>query len=235
MKRLFFALLSIAGLSASAQTVDEVIQKYNDAMGGLDAFNKVASAKMTGTVTVQGTDFPLTVQMINGKAMRTDVAVMGQSVTNVYKDGKGWKINPFMGAETATDVEGAELNDFKNQASLAGGLMDYKSRGNQVELLGQEDVEAVKTFKIKLTSKDDGRVSTFYISTANYMLVKSLSSREMQGQTVEVETFYSDMKDFAGLKFFMSRSQKIDGLEFQAIKLSNVELNVPIDDKIFNK
>ena len=49
-------------------------------------------------------DLPLTVQIINGKAVRSDVEAMGKSIINSYKDGKGWKINPFTGIETVTDM-----------------------------------------------------------------------------------------------------------------------------------
>ncbi len=233
MKKLLFAFFSLAVVTAQAQTVDDVIQKYTSAMGGLDAFNKVTSAKMTATVTVQGNDLPLTTQIINGKAMRTDVDVMGQSITNVYYNGKGWKINPFAGATTATEVTGAELNDFKAQASLVNHLMDYKARGHKVELLGQEDVDGIKTFKINLTSKDDGKITTFFINTTDYMLNKSIAKQDMMGQEAEVETYYTDIKDVNGLKFSMTRTKKIGGQDFQLIKFDKIELNVPIDEKIF--
>jgi hypothetical protein len=233
MKKLLFAVLSFVVVSAHAQTADEVIQKYTTNMGGLEAFNKITSAKMTGTVTTQGMDLPLTTQIINGKAMRTDAEVMGQSVTNCYFNGKGWKINPFQGAPTATEVTGNELNEFKNQSMLANPLMDYKARGHQVELQGQEDVSGIKAYKIKLTSKDDGKVSTYFISIADYTLIKSVATREFRGQELEVETYYSDIKEYGGVKFFMSRSQKMNGEEFQAIKFDKIELNVTIDEKIF--
>jgi hypothetical protein len=233
MKKLLVGVLSFAVVSAQAQPADAVIQKYTANMGGLDAFNKITSAKMTGTVTAQGMDLPLTTQIINGKAMRTDVVVMGQSITNCFNNGSGWKINPYQGAPTATEVTGAELNDFKAQSSLANQLMDYKARGHQVEMQGEETVEGIKTFKIKLTNKDDSKVTTYFLSIADYTLIKSVATREIQGQEMEVETFYSDIKEFGGVKFFMSRSQKIEGSEFQAIHFEKIELNVTIDEKIF--
>lgn len=235
MKKIFVGFLTFVSLFASAQTAEEIVQKYAAAMGGLDAFKKVQTAKITGSVTVQGMDLPLTVQIINGRAFRTDVEVMEQAVVNSYKDGKGWKINPFGGAETATDVEGTELIDFKAQANLASQLMDYKSLGHSIELLGQEDVEGVKTHKIKLTAKEDGRVSNYFISVADNLPVKVSSKREIQGNETEVETFFSNLKEFAGLKFFMSRDQKMAGQTMQSINYSNIELNVPVDEKIFNK
>ena len=233
MKKIFTILLSLAFFNVHAQTADEIIQKYSAAMGGLDNFNKVQSAKFTGTITAQGMDLTLTMQIINGKAMRSDVEVMGQSVTNAYKNGKAWKINPFAGAPSATEVTGAELNEFKAQSFLASQLMDYKARGYKVELLGQEDVDKVKAYKIKLTV-DDNKVNTYYIDAATSMLIKSVSTREMMGQELEVETYFSDIKDFGGIKFSMSRTQKANWEVFQEIHFDKVELNVPVDEKIFD-
>jgi hypothetical protein len=233
MKKLFFAVLSFAVVSAQAQSADEVIQKYSANMGGLEAFNKITSAKMTGTFSSQGQDFPLTTQIINGKAMRTDVDVMGQSVTNCYNNAKGWKINPYQGVLTATEVTGNELSDFKVQSSLANQLMDYKARGHLVEMLGEETVEGIKTFKIKLTNKDDGKATTYFIATADYTLIKSATDRTIQGQEMEVESYYSDLKEIGGVKFFMARSSRLEGQEFQNIKFEKIELNVAIDEKIF--
>jgi outer membrane lipoprotein-sorting protein len=234
MKKLFFALLGLAFISANAQTVDEVIQKYSENLGGLEAFNKIKTAKITANYTTQGMDLPMTIQIINGKAARTDVEAMGSAVIRSYKDGKAWTQNPFSGITNPTEVTGAEVSDYKSQSMLASALMDYKARGHLVELTGQADVEGVKTYKIKLTSKDDGKLTTYYISTKDYTLIKSESDREMQGQNVTIETSYSDLKDFNGAKFFMTRTQKINGEIFQTTTFTNIELNVAIDEKIFD-
>jgi hypothetical protein len=235
MKKILCAILSFAFVSANAQTADDIIQKYSKAMGGLAAFNAIKTMKTTGTITTQGVDLALTSQIINGKAVRSDVQAMGQSVINSYKDGKGWKINPFAGVTTITDMTPEELIDFKSQSMIANQLMDYKTRGHKVELQGQEDVEGVKTYKIKLTNKDDNKVTTYFISVTDNTIVKSVSTRQLQGQDIEIETFYSDIKDFNGLKFPMVRTQKMQGQVFQEIKIATIEFNVPIDEKIFDK
>ena len=235
MKKILCAILSFAFVSANAQTADDIIQKYSKAMGGLAAFNAIKTMKTTGTITTQGVDLTLTSQIINGKAVRSDVQAMGQSVINSYKDGKGWKINPFAGVTTITDMTPEELIDFKSQSMIANQLMDYKARGHKVELQGQEDVEGAKTYKIKLTNKDDNKVTTYFISVTDNTIVKSVSTRQLQGQDIEIETFYSDIKDFNGLKFPMVRTQKMQGQVFQEIKIATIEFNVPIDEKIFDK
>lgn len=235
MKKIFVAVLSLITVSAMAQSADEVIQKYSANLGGLDAFNKVKTVKMTGTFTQQSMDMPITTQLINNKAARTDVEVMGYQIINVYYNGSGWKQNHFAGVETPTEISGAELTDAKAQASLANNLMDYKNRGHKVEMAGQEDVEGVKCYKINLTSKDDNKVTAYYISTSDYTLIKSTSTRELQGQEYEFETFYSDIKEIGGLKFAMTRMQKVMDQVFATVKFDKIELNVAVDESIFKK
>ena len=234
MKKVLFGLLAFAALSARAQTADDIIQKYANAMGGLDNINKVKTVKMIGTVSAQGMDLPLTIQIINGKAMRSDVEVMGQKVTNSYKDGKAWKINPFAGASTATDATDVELKDMKAQSSIASQLMDYKARGYKVDLQGQEDVNGAKAYKIKLTEPDN-KESTYYIDATTFMPVKIIGKRNIMGQDMDVETFLSDPKDFGGVKFNTGIVQKAGGQTFQEIHFDKIELNAPVDEKIFDK
>lgn len=234
MRKILLAILTFTVVATHAQTVDEVIQKYSTALGGLDAFNALKTVSMTGNASVQGMDLPLTIQIINGKAMRSDVEVMGQKIINAYKDGKGWTVNPLTGATSPTEVSGAALFDLKGQSSIASSLMDYKARGNQVELRGQEDVEGVKCYKIKLTRKDDGKISTYFINASDYLPLKLVQSKELQGQDVEIESFYSDFKDFNGLKIPMTQIQKIQDQVLQEVKLTDIQFNIPIDDKIFD-
>jgi len=234
MKRIFVLFFAFAFITAHAQTVDEIVQKYANAVGGLDNFKKIKTAKFSGTASAQGNEFPLTVQIINGRAMRTDVEVMGQTITNAYKDGKGWKINPYAGAPTATDATSDELYEFKIQGSLTSQLMDYKDRGYKAELLGQEDVQGAKTYKIKLTT-DDNKTTTYFVDANTYALVKTIGMRSLMGQEMELETYYSEVKDVGNVKFSMMRSVQSGGQTIQEVHFDKIELDVPIDEKIFDK
>ncbi len=233
MKRMLLALLTIACLQATAQTAEDIIEKYAANLGGLDAFNKIKTMKMTGSVNAQGGEMPLTISVINGKAARTDVEAMGMQIISVYNNGTGWKQNPFAGAKTPTAVSGAELSELKSQCIIAPTLMNFKALGSKVELSGQEDVEGIKTYVIKLTAKESDRVTEYYIATNDYMLIKSSIEREIQGTKQKIETWYSDLKDFNGLKFYLTKMQKISGQVFQTSTLKTIEMDVPVDEKIF--
>lgn len=235
MKLFLTSLFGLFLFAAQAQTADEIVQKHAATMGGLEALNKVSTYKITGTVSAQGNDLPISIQVINGKAMRNEVEVMGQSVIMVYNNGTGWTINPFTGADMATDITGPQLTELKYQASLASNLIDYKNRGHQVEMAGQEDAEGIKSYKLKLTNKDDGKISFYFINATDYTLIKTVSTREIQGEEVEMETLYSDLKEFNGVKYFMTRVQKMNGEVFSEMHMDKFELNIPVDEAIFKK
>lgn len=235
MKKLMIAVLSLISASAFSQTADEIVQKYSAAIGGLDGFNKLTSAKMTGTVEIQGLSLPLTLQVLNNKGFRMDVDAMGQQVVTVFYNNEGWKLNPFEGAETATDLSENELKEFKSQATLANPLVDYKSRGHKVELIGQEKVEGVGCYHLKLTAKEDGKVTDYYIGSADYLVIKTVSKKSIQGADTDVETWYSNYKVFNGLTFAMTKTIKVNGNVTQEVNYTNIELNVAVDESIFKK
>lgn len=233
MKNFLLPLFILLTVAVQAQTTEEIIEKYTAACGGLEAFDKITSAKMSGSVSVQSSDFPITMEILNGKGMRMDVDAMGQTITNAYYNGKGWQVNPFQGISAPTEVNGSELLSMKSQASLANGLLDYKKRGHQVALEGQEKVEGVDTYKITLTHKEDGKKVSYFISATDFTLIKTSSTREIQGQQMQVENWYSDYKKFSGAKIAMHVIQKIDGQVSQEVSWNNIELGITIDTKIF--
>ena len=63
MKKIFVLLLALVLIKAHSQTVDEIVQKYEHAAGGLDNFKKIKTAKFSGTASVQQRQFPLTIQL----------------------------------------------------------------------------------------------------------------------------------------------------------------------------
>lgn len=234
MKQLFLSFLLLTGLTAAAQTPDEIVQQYSKAMGGLDAFKAVKTAKMTGTVNVQGMDLPLTIQVINGRAYLLQVEVMGQAVVNSYKDGKGWKLNPFGGAETPTDADPAELQDFKISSSLSNPLMNYQSEGHTLTAGGTGEVDGKKCNIILLNHKETGKTIQYFIGAADGLLYKTISVRDGGGQEVSIETEFADYKTVNGLLFAMTRRQQ-SPMGTQTISLTEVLLNVDIDEKQFDK
>jgi hypothetical protein len=227
IKLLLLALATITTSSINAQTVDEVIGKYLDAIGGKEKLSQVKSIYFENSMEVMGNSAPQKEYLIEGKGYKSEVDFNGMSIVNCYTDKSGWIINPMQGGSNAEAMPDALYKSGKTQIYLSGGLQDYAAKGYKAELAGKEG----DTFKIKLT---DGNNETYYfIDAKTYLLTKSVIKSEMMGQSVDVTTTYSDYKktDFG---ITLPHAKNIDMGMFQlAQKVDKVEVNKQIDPKIF--
>lgn len=233
MKRLLIALVSLIYISANAQTADEVISKYADKMGGIANFAKIKTAKLAGMIQMQGQEAAIEIKIVNGKASRIDLEVAGNQIVSAYANGKGWKINPFAGATTPTEVTGTELADLKSQSMVGSVLLNYKAGGYTAEYKGQEDHNGIKAHKIVLINPIDKKPTSYFINAADYTLIASITERDMMGQSMKVETVYSNPKIIKGLTFYTTRVQKAGGTDISSITLDKIELDQTIDATIF--
>ena len=230
MKSIKLLLLALAALTTSvvnAQTVDEIINKHVEAIGGKEKLNQVKSLYTENSMDVMGNSAPQKEYLIEGKGFKQEVEFNGSMIVNCYTDKGGWTINPMMGGTDAQAMPDAVYKSGKIMLYLNGGLFDYAAKGYKAELAGKDG----NTFKIKLS---DGNGETLYfIDANNYLLTKSIIKSEMMGQSVEVTTTYSDYKktDFG---IVLPYTKNIDMGMFQmAQKLNKVEVNKAIDPKIF--
>src|ERR671910_459658 len=105
MKKVFLtALITIsltgAAFIATAQTADEVIDKYIAAIGGKEKWKKIQSLKLDGAIEVQGLEIPFTMQAINNKGSRVDAEFQGNKIIEITTPTQGWSQNPLAGKTT---------------------------------------------------------------------------------------------------------------------------------------
>jgi hypothetical protein len=212
-----------------AQTADDIINKYINAIGGKDKLDQVKTVYMENTVQVMGNEGPSKTSVINGKAFRTESEVNGQKIIQVYTDKGGWQVNPFMGAATPTPLPDELYKQSKGQIDITGPLYNYAAKGNKVELQGKEG----NLYKLKVTNQDSVE-SNWFIDDATYFLVKMTKSGQMMGQSMEISISFSNFKksDF-GLSFPYTTEISYGGQFNITSPLTKVEINKTIDPAIF--
>jgi hypothetical protein len=233
MKKLKIGLLAIAAIisvqSIKAQTVDEVVDKYVTALGGKEKLLALKSVKMNGNLSVQGFDVGITVTVVNGVGSRNDISVPGMGEGfQVVNTTKGWSFMPFQGQASPEEIPAEQVKAQQGQLDLQGSLLNYKEKGNQLELLGKETVAGAECYKLKLTNKA-GKVSTLFIDAKTYYRVKSITKVTTPSGEEDMETSYTDFKPNAdGYVFPFSQTN-----ERGTIIFSSIETNKPVDEKIF--
>jgi hypothetical protein len=238
MKHLKFYLLSILTafvvFTANAQSVDDIINKHIDAIGGKDLLGKITSVYEEATLQVMGNEAPEIITIVNGKGFKSETEFNGQKIITVVTDKSGWVINPMAGASDPTAMPAEQLKGAKEQLFVAGPLLNYAANGYKAELQGQEKVGSVNAYKIKLTSKDSVE-AIYFIDPTTYYLIKETRHGNAMGQDVEITITPSNYKK---TDFGNTLPNNIDtdyGGQFQlTIVVKKVEINKAVDPKIFD-
>ncbi len=228
------ALTALLAPLAHAQTVDEIVAKYVQARGGLDKLKAVQSVRMTGRMTMgPGMEAPVMLEMVRPNKMRMEFTVQGMTGVQAYDGSTAWILMPFMGKKNPEAVPAEDAKRFEEQADMDGPLVDYKQKGNQVELMGKEPVEGTDAYKLKLTLKN-GSVRYLYIDAENFLEIRTESKRTVQGTEVEMVGTPGDYKKVDGVMYpFSLESGMKGGQQTNKMTIDSIAVNLTIDPTQF--
>ncbi len=237
MLRKFCLAVSLIGLATallSAQTVDDIIAKNVQARGGLGKIKSVQTIRSTGTMSMGGgMEAPGMMIQKRPDMARLEFTVQGLTAVQAYDGKTAWQIMPFMGKKDPEVMSADDEKDIEENADIDGPLVDYKSKGNKVELLGKEKVEGTDAYKLKITLKN-GDVITDYLDADSFLEIKQETKRMIRGSEQDVESSLGDYKEVNGLMFPFAMENGIKGSqEKEKLTISKIELNVPVDDSVF--
>jgi len=235
-RRLCFGVVAIAVLAPAvwAQTVDEIIAKNIQARGGMDKLKSVQSIKSTATMAMgPGMEAPGLLIQKRDNLARLEFTIQGLTAVQAYDGKNAWQIMPFMGKKDPELMSGDETKELQEMADMDGPLVDYKSKGNQVELLGKEKIEGTDAYKLKVSLKN-GDVQTNYIDADSFLEIKEETKRMVRGTEQVVESSIGDYKEVNGIIFPFAVESGVKGSqEKQKLTFTKIELNVPVEDSIF--
>ena len=236
MRFLKLAVLVLFSYAAtvSAQTVDEIIAKNVQAHGGMAKLKSIQSIRLTADFAMGGMQAGFTQVYKRPLKLRLDATVQQMILTQAYDGQNGWQVNPFTGKGAPEPMAGDDLKRIEEEADFDGPLLDYKQKGNTVQLIGKEKVDGADVYHLKVTLKS-GDIRNLFIDAGSFLIVKTVGKTSVQGTEVELETKFSDFRDVQGVKLpFSILQQAADGqIPDQKITFQKVEVNVPVEDGFF--
>lgn len=220
--------------AAHAQTLDEVLKKHFDALGGVEKLKTVQSRKATGTMAMgQGMEAPFTLEQKRPSKQRIEFNVQGMVGVQAFDGEKSWTLFPFMGQKNAEYASEEDSKNMRDDSDFDGPLMDYKTKGHTVELVGKEPVEGAEAYKLKVTLKS-GNVQYVFLDAETFLLVKQEAKVKRRGTEIDGETYFSDYKEVGGFMEPHVVEQGAKGMEQrQKMTFSKIEHNVALDDNRF--
>ena len=237
IKSISAAVLCLLPLPALAQTADEIVKKYLDARGGIDKIKAVRSERVTGHISfAPGVEGPFLLEFKRPLKLHMEATIQGHSLIRVY-DGQsaGWVINPFDEDKGTQPMSADDLSTISDESDFDGPLVDYKAKGNAVELTGKGEVEGKPVYKIKLTRKN-AEARVYYIDSSSFLVLQWDGVTRVEGKDIPIQNFLHDYREVSGLQFpFEVDTDFPESPHQRKFIIEKVELNPPIDDARFAK
>lgn len=220
--------------SLQAQSVDEIINKYVQAMGGKEKLKALKTVKISGKAEFgPGMSVPFNVYVKHKQAFRFEMTFQGLQMVQVATPDSGYYIEPFSGKKDPERMNAEMVKESKSQLDMTGPLVDYKEKGNTVELIGKEDMEGTETWKIKVTEKD-GDVSYHYLDAETFYELKETRKQKFEDKEVEGEVLYSNYKEVNGYVFpFTMEQREVGESKGQVMNYESIEINTKLDEELF--
>lgn len=231
MKKIFgtFLLMILAVSLVQAQTADEIAKKYVEAIGGSANWQALKSRKMDITMMTSGIELAGVIYGDAKGRQKMELSFQGMKIIQAYDGETAWAQSPPQGMPQPTKLTGAQADEIKDGEFL-NEFVNYKARGMKLDMIGEEDLAGKSYYRIDLTTPK-GKVTKYYFDKETYMVAASKENSASVGQ--EVTSFVSEYKEFGGIKVPTMVSVKVGGVEIQALKVNNVELNIPLTDDVF--
>ena len=229
-KFLLLAGFLVAANFIKAQTVDDIINKHIEAMGGLEKLNSIKTIHTEGVaVAPNGMEITINAWIDNNKLYRREMDFGVGKGLMVLTDKGGWNTDR-QGGMNQMKEEGYRRLEY--QLDCAGPLVGYAAKGHKVELLGKETIDGKEYFKIKLTHKN-GNDLNYFIDAATYYIGRMSFKGGMRGPNADpnaemVVTFsnYAKTDD----KFIFAYTTATTGGFGGSLNYEKIEVNKPIEE-----
>ena len=217
--------------SASTPTLDQVLDKYVDALGGREAWKKLVSRQSTGTIEVPAMKLSGTFQ-VTEKApnrMLSVVVVAGANFREGFDGKTGWSDDPQNGVREQT---GLELEEARRQADFYHSL-DLRQLYKKLTLTGTEKIGDRNAYVVEAAT-GSGDPDKMYFDTETGLALRVVGQHHTPEGASVVQEDLDDYRVVDGVKVPFTILQTTAESAF-TIKIAEVHHNLTVDDAQFSK
>ena len=224
----------VATKTTSPVTVDMIVDRYVQAVGGKEALEKITSRTTKGTFSfVKGLNLSGEIESYakSPNKLLVNVTLPGMGLIQEGYDGSiAWTKDSTSGLR---DRKGSELEGAKLDAEFNRELK-LKQLYPKMELKGTTKIAGRDAYVV-VGPPAHGSPEKFYFDTETGLLVRLDRQRlTAQGDMVSTEIYYEDYREAEGIKVPFQERQVLPEVT-AVIKYSTIKHNLPIDDTKFAK
>ena len=213
-------------------SVDEIAAKCAKGSGGKEAWAKLSTQVMGGTIEISGPGITGKIEITSkapDKVFHMLSLAEGQFVQRRGFDGRaGWEIDSQKGLKR---LEGAELEDARLE-----GVFDTEIRLKEVypdmKVTGRAKVGDRDAYTI-LIHTPGGKTNTFYFDAETGLrIAEDSEGADASGKIEKTNTLFEDYRAVSGIQIPFRIRITSPSFSF-VVHIQEVKHNVPIDDSIF--
>ncbi|MBC7808819.1 MAG: hypothetical protein H7145_22020 [Akkermansiaceae bacterium] len=223
-----------ASPAANLPSPEKVLDGASAAMGSKAAFEKIQTVKMRARLSYPAQKINGTIEM----QMRfPDKVYILQQIAGAGKieqgyDGKvGWSRDPVNGLRI---LEGGELRQVQSPADEIRSS-DWRKVYEKPVMIGVRKVGTADAYAIRMTPKRGGKPVIIFYDVKTKLPVRTDVVLETAQGSVPTQSFSSDFRSVNGVKFPFKSRQVVTGLPEGNITFDAIQINVPVDEKLFAK
>lgn len=230
------ALLLFLSLNGYTQEIlsdpYEILNKYYEAIGGLEKQKAIVSTYIEGRLTLEGTGLEGTLKQWYKEPLKErqelDLTIMKQLSGD---NGEfSWGVDPNGKIQIMRDENTLKAREIKQLKSNFEDL-NPESEYFTVTLEGIEKIGDIECYKIKTTNSIDGNDTFAFYNTSNFLLEKAIQFED----NMEVHSIVSDYRDLEyGIKVAFKTEQTILPIgQKTMIQFEKYEVNPQLDNDLF--
>jgi zinc protease len=216
----------------AAPDVDAILDRYVKALGGKEALENVTSQVGTGTFEAPEAGLSGPTEQYSKAPNRffQKLTITGLGVVQQGYDGKvGWSQDPVTGLR---ELQGAELAQTLRLSDIHRDIK-LKQLYQTLRAAGKEKVGDSDAYVIEAVPPAAKPEKLYFDVSTGLLVRQDVVTISPQGE-VPAQTYFEDYRDVGGVKIPFTVRQVAGSITF-ITKLTEVKVNVPVDDSKFAK
>jgi hypothetical protein len=222
-------------------SLDEIIERNTDAIGGRAAIEAVQSIQIDLHIKDPSFEVDGTYYATRPGKMRIDVSAEGKHVFSEAFDGhRGWEWEGKGGQKSATEKGTAALRHGVELPGKLFGLHELKGRGHRMKSIGREQIDGINYYVLELIL-NDGYAVSLYVDPNSWLVIRRRDVRplhvDVDPTPMTIEQVSSDFRDVNGVKFpFATAETDLNtGKLLESTVTKNVKINPTLPLTLFDK
>ncbi|UBM59737.1 hypothetical protein LAG90_03615 [Marinilongibacter aquaticus] len=235
MKKIILAILAFAIVhTISAQSAEQIVEKYIEAKGGAEQLEQISSIKMDGKANANQMEFPFHILMKGKTKFKSYFTFQGNDIVQpAATDGNDvWSTNPMTMENMKLEGDAAEAIR-KEALDFPDALLNYAKNGYTVTKGEDADVNGKACYTLTLV-KPDALVNGQSVSGQTVFFINKetglLTKRTQESPMGVLDTYLSDYKEVNGVNFPFHLETKMSGNTINEVEFENIQTNIAIND-----